>query len=561
MNNCPDHNKKYKNICFDCNVLMCVACAPQHRDHSFDHINNIREQINININNNNNNNNNNNDNNNYYKDSPTFLNIQSTMESTFNSLKSSVKEFQQLQLTEDEITNRFKELHEFLAIEEHKLKKPIIKNKDQLEHQIEQNIQIMKSLNSINSHFINDVIEDVDDVEASLSSHFSSTSSACTFLPDTAIATTDRYQIKTIIETISQSSNHTEFIQLNNNSIFSLADHKFDDQSLLNLLVEHNILKLNHIQLNQFEQYQLTTNHHQLDQFKNQFQIIFKLKSLTHPNKPSFIFSTDTNHKLSIINITDRNNIHFDYVIDIPEIEEAFLYYTAVTVNENVYRFRGNNKPIKSILKYSTTTKAFIPFQIKGIEVCGDPSVCYDDKDHIYLIYSITNSTKDKDNSLIYRFNIHTLQFERYSTILKCVAHHHFIFHFKNCIYSVIPDAKKIIKFDIDTKITIDLPINLPKYPKRAACTDGKGNIYILSENRFERINIERYEVKQLDRSFFGILSHRLVYHQANDNESYIYSLQGKNSNFMYSVELNKWEPILHNDQSSRKGANTLFQL
>ncbi|EFA84108.1 hypothetical protein PPL_03181 [Heterostelium album PN500] len=136
MSGCSYHNRILELICFDCNMFMCSECPPQHKGHSFANIDNIKS-------------------NNNNKSIPSYLDLQSTIKSTFDSLESSVKEYEQLQQTEDEISNRFRELHEFLVVEERRLKKSIINNKELAEQQIEYKTNVMKSLSSINHHLAN----------------------------------------------------------------------------------------------------------------------------------------------------------------------------------------------------------------------------------------------------------------------------------------------------------------------------------------------------------------------------------------------------------------------
>ncbi|EFA79646.1 hypothetical protein PPL_07505 [Heterostelium album PN500] len=232
-NICVTHKKSLKFICYDCNVLTCSICILNHSGHSCDHIFNIKSSIS------NNNNDDkttstddsqsNNNNNNRIKD------FQTSIQTTFDSLKSKVKEYEQLQQTEQEIESKFKELHEFLVIEEHRLKKPIIDNKQQLEQQIDKQIKIMKSLSTVNNQITRFKSNNNDDRSDSQSKTI------------TTADTTDNYQITTIIQSISQCSDHNEFISSNNNTLFYFdydqLDNKVnnnDDHSLLNLLLEHN---------------------------------------------------------------------------------------------------------------------------------------------------------------------------------------------------------------------------------------------------------------------------------------------------------------------------------
>ncbi|EFA77126.1 hypothetical protein PPL_09881 [Heterostelium album PN500] len=228
-NICGTHKRSIDLICYDCNVLMCSICSPKHARHTFDHIENIKSNFNDHdttqtapIDDNNTNNNNTNNNSSFTK----ITDIQTGIQSAFDSLKLKVKEYEQLQQTEHQIESSFKELHEFLIVEEHRLKTPIIDSKDQLEQQIDKQIKIMKSLNTINNHFkvkSNNNNNDDDDDESDRSDSQSLT------ITDT----TDNYQISTIIRSISQSSHHNEFISANINTLFYFDDYPSLDSSYI----------------------------------------------------------------------------------------------------------------------------------------------------------------------------------------------------------------------------------------------------------------------------------------------------------------------------------------
>ncbi|EFA77857.1 hypothetical protein PPL_09356 [Heterostelium album PN500] len=147
--------------------------------------------------------------------------IQTNIQTTCDSLKLKVVEYKQLQQTEQEIESKFKELHEFLVVEEHRLKIPIIDSKQQLEQQIDKQVMTY---------------------------------------------TTDNYQITTIIRSISQCSDHNEFISSNNNILFYFDDlNNNDDHSLLDKILEHNKT----IKLYNFDDQQSTSQQYHLT-FKNE---------------------------------------------------------------------------------------------------------------------------------------------------------------------------------------------------------------------------------------------------------------------------------------------------
>ncbi|EFA79663.1 hypothetical protein PPL_07522 [Heterostelium album PN500] len=568
-NKCLRHKRSQEFICYDCNVLMCSVCSPKHSRHSYDHIDNIKS----------NNNNNEEDSTTYTDDNEInnnntnnineigFKDIQRSIQTTFDSLKLKVVEYEQLQQTEHEIESKFKELHEFLVVEEHRLKTPIIDNKQQLEQQIDKQIKIMKSLNTVNNHINinnNNNNDNINSGDLPDSHSLSSSLSTTTLSADT----TDRYQITTIIRSISQCSDHNEFISSNNNTLFYFdydqLDNKVnnnDDHSLLNVLLEHNkSIKINNHHDNQqskSQQYRLIVNNEQINQIKNQIQTSFKLSS--NQDKQSYIFSTDMDNKISILNITDRNNIHFQqHDIDMKMYDSFTAYNSIVKVGDFIYIFGGGqNKKHNQFLKYSINTQEVVINEMKGIDACQYLSACYDGQDHIYLFDGYNKPKTD-----IYRYNINNSSFKRYSTIEINSNYHQFTFLFKGYIYTFTPELKKIFKFDFKRKEIVKLPITIPQNNSaRAVCTDGNGNIYTQSDLGLHRINIETNQINLINITRIKFYNnHNMIYHQSDDGQNYIYSIEGDDRNFIFSFENNKWESILYDESDRTLCANILYQ-
>ncbi|EFA79616.1 hypothetical protein PPL_07475 [Heterostelium album PN500] len=451
-NICEIHKMSQEFICYDCNVLACSVCSLKHGRHSYDHIYNIKSKIkdyynkddsvaptdDNEINNSNNNN------------IIGFKDIENSIQTTFNSLTLKVAEYEQLQQTEQEVSNKFKELHEFLIVEEYRLRKPIIESKQQLEQQIDKQIKIMKSLNIPTTHTLFYFDDQLDS-------------------------------------------------KVNNND----HDHSLLNGTYLNI---NKTIKINNNDDNQQtkpQQYQLIVNNEQINQIKNQIQSSFKLKS-NHSNiqpkhKQSYIFSTDMDNKISIINITNRDNIHFEQGINMEMIYDSqAAFNSTVKVGDFIYIFGGgrNNNKHNKFIKYSINTKAFVVNEMKGVDPCKYLSACYDGQDHIYLFDGNT-----KTNTDIYRFNINDSTFERYTTIEIKTEYHQLTFLFKDYIYTFTPNICKLFKFDMKSKTMVELPYKIPDNSSRAACTDGNGNIYILSVLGLQRFKVETNEIKLLDNN------------------------------------------------------------
>ncbi|EFA78570.1 hypothetical protein PPL_09222 [Heterostelium album PN500] len=504
-------------------MFYIFECVLKHNGHSLDHIEDIKSSIITNQNNNNNNNNNNiSNNNNIVINGETNINgsdsnnnnnikynIQSSLQKTFDVTKAKVVAYRQLQQTELEISSKFAEIHDLLVVEEHKLKKPIVNDKDQLEQQIDNHVNEMKSLNHlnyINNQFslLNNNNNNKNKKDNNNDDNSSTSLTTTTTTTTTSSDTTDKYQLSNIINSISQSIDSNDFIQQNiytlfsKNNIDSIVSIKdIDIYTLLNLYIKHNA------------EYKHQPIPSELKLITNEKIQSFKLENVNQQHTTpavqqqsqlqSYIFSTDKERRAAIITIPNKVDNNDEYRVDYLDIlfDSRWAYNSVVVVGDYIYRFGGSDIP-----------------------------------NNTYQLYSIKNR------------------------LLKL---------FGNQMYSVIPLHNRIVRIDPETKAVVDLPIDFANkvvLSSPAMCTDGVGNIYILSAKGFIRINVITHEIEDLQATNYKSLEFQLVYYQANKDESYIYYLQGKDFNYVYSVEKNIWQTIMKNDQSNRAFcASVLFQI
>ncbi|EFA78793.1 hypothetical protein PPL_08256 [Heterostelium album PN500] len=558
--NCTKHNKTIRYICYKCNELMCSLCMFDHYkqklDHSThcEHINQIKHSLNNMFLNNeilddNINNNNNEDN------SSTFINTQ--LKSIWESLKSTTSRYQSLSATENEVKQHFEQLHQYLIIEEHKLKKDIINDKDTIINQIDNNINHLKYLVNIintNHKLNNNNTETKDNSQSKISD------------------TTTDYSPTTIMKSITASSSLQSFISDNNQTLFNEHHDPFNYDELIKL---HNndssslLLDIIHKYNNQFNKTtEITDNYNfsyilsikqldfnQLNSIINQSVKLEKIKSSittksnnllssvstkTSNDKASYIFTTHNKKGATLINTTNNNSVEqleLDY-------DFSSTYQSIVSIGEYIYVFGGENNTNKW-MKFSIKSKSIEHIgDIEGIEGDYYISVCYDGQDHIYLVNGCYNNRID-------RFNINTMRFERYYQLSDEYGEQVSTMIFKGSLYSIPYGQTNMIKFDLANKtITNHHQIYHEPY---TACHDNNGNFFIYNyhNNQVIKYNVEAQQIINLNPIPTKKEGVYLMYHRESSTSSFLYLFSGV-GNYKYSIEKDKWKSFLKDDKCLR---------
>ncbi|EFA79819.1 hypothetical protein PPL_06638 [Heterostelium album PN500] len=556
----------------------------KHPDHvnQYDHIDDIRQSLNNlylsildNVNNNKNKNNSssississidNNFNDINNNDMPVESKINFTINSIWESLRSSTSVYDSLTTAENEIKQYFEQIHTFLINEEHRLKKPIINQKDAIIDQIDNNINHLKHL--INIININNNIEhacgngndnDVDNTETPVK------------IPDI----TDLYSTTTIMNSIALSSSLQSFIKdnnrlfLNNNNNYfdideSLKQNNNDSSSLLyDIIYKYNchftptttLLStlppanyLLSIEPPDLDQLKLTIEQSiQLERIE--IKPITKTRTMTttktteNENKTQYIFSTHDKNGATLINLSQNDSIEqFD-------VDYNFYGATIIPVGQDIYVFGGAHNQ-KKWMKFSMRSRSFeIIGDIEGIDGGFSISACYDGRDHIYLLNGANQRGK------IDRFNIQTMKFERYHILPEGHGQRSSMI-FKGSLYSINYDTNKMLQLNmVNREITYHL-IDIKSY---SACNDNNGNFYISDcpkrsddIKRFVKFNVERK--RSVDLNPIPISNDILMYHRESQTSSYVYSITGtEHGNFKYSIETNQYVPFFQQDEFKR---------
>ncbi|EFA74807.1 hypothetical protein PPL_11840 [Heterostelium album PN500] len=598
-NKCIYHNdKQLELICFECNLLFCTKCVAKHSGHSLDNIesviNNIDKDIKSDTDKNKNNNNNSGGGGCGKDRLYNVNNIKTMIGELWEMVKSKSEMYQTLATTESDISSCFSDLHQYLMVEEHRLKKLVIENKEILEHQIEINIDQLKSLNILlentksfcnnnNNNKNKDKDNDSDKDNENDNNNDNQNK-------DNDKDTTDRYQINHLITSIQQSLKVDDFFAANNDTIFFVDDKQSfnDDCSLLNQFLQHS---------NKFKDYKFdkSSNNNNSDDNNKQDEIqiyslrvkreaIDSIKSVlksslvlqVHVKRPvdetnkRYIFSTDHTknvNRVALIDITSAQTTQYtiEYLKDV-EMEDWWSFNSAVRVGDYVYRFGGGFVRSNRYQRFSLLTRSFDLDEPMGdAETSSYVSVCYDGHDHIYLL-----DGSFRDSTQVTRYTVSTKQFEK-CTVIPNTQFHHFSFYYNGLIYSVIPNQKLVMTIDPTTNFQVwRHTLNVAPYfsKNHAYCTDGKGGLYMLSDLQFFYVNLVTKQTRKLQactirekQNIFNKLAGNKTNVSANNQLLYsegsngvlIYLLQGMENNYVYSVRNDTWISILNDDKSNRE--------
>ncbi|EFA78808.1 hypothetical protein PPL_08271 [Heterostelium album PN500] len=486
--------------------------------------------------------------------------IKST-KSIWKSLKASTSRYQSLSAKENEIKQYFEQLHQYLVIEEHKLKKDIINDKDKIINQIDNSLNNLKYLvNIINiNNKLNCSSDDNNDNDSADNGYDSQS-----IIEDT----TDLYSITTIMQSITTSLSLQSFILDNNQTLFKydknnnyfnidelLKQHHNDSSSLLldiihkynnqyNKTTEVTDSNKNHstyeLSIKQFDFNQLNSMINQtikIDKIETSIQSTSPtkankndisaqsspIKTITttnnNENKSSYIFTTHILKGATLIDISNNNSIeqfNFDY-------DFYCTYQSIISIGEHIYIF-GGMKNSNKWMKFSIRSKSVEYIgKMEGIDGDFGISVCYDGQDHIYLVNGFGTNRID-------RFNITTMQFERYHKLPEDYGHSLIsTMIFKGLLYAISYDKNLVFQFDLTSKtIKNHHQIDIKAH---TACHDNNGNFYIYDNiiRRFIKYNVENQKTIKLSTIPAKQGDVYLMYHRESSTSSYIYSFGGVN--------------------------------
>ncbi|EFA78890.1 hypothetical protein PPL_08358 [Heterostelium album PN500] len=250
---CSEHEKEFEYLCFICNSILCSKCFFNHyksnKDHDVESIDEIKKNLN--------NLSNNNDSDNYIKNS---------INNNLTSINRLSNQYTSLGGKVTEISNHFEKLHNFLMVEEHRLKKPISIDQDTVKEDLDKQLNELKSIINIinfNNNNINKKEVELDDDDDQNKSKKEDT--------------TDLYSISTIFKSIEQSQPVIDFIERNYDTLFYCNNNNNMIGDLTNNLnnFDTTILKLITLYNSQFKSIKIDHSNNVIDR-SVKHEIIFK---------------------------------------------------------------------------------------------------------------------------------------------------------------------------------------------------------------------------------------------------------------------------------------------
>ncbi|GAM23170.1 hypothetical protein SAMD00019534_063450 [Acytostelium subglobosum LB1] len=259
MDRCETHNKQLKLVCLTCKQLICSNCiASSHNRHDIDDVLNIRQSLN--------------------EGRSRYAFRSKLLWDTIQALSTT---YDELTLTKSVIANQFKELHELLVIQEHKLHSPINTELDKIQSYSK---DIVKEL--IDIHYIVKLSSPPSPTSTSTSPSPSHGSFNHVHDDDADTEMDDTSNSTRLMRTIKSSPSLDHFIKVSTESNIDMATLSEDIQLLRVVQQSAHTLEtsypLRKIQSSHFEYDRAT-----MDRIKADLQFAFKLCSLPMINAPS----------------------------------------------------------------------------------------------------------------------------------------------------------------------------------------------------------------------------------------------------------------------------------
>ncbi|EFA83568.1 hypothetical protein PPL_02634 [Heterostelium album PN500] len=537
---CPEHKRQLEFICFKCNILLCSKCSNNHNkkfvDHSpfCDHVDDIKNSLETVI-----------STGSASESGSESSSIKNRLSSIWTTIKSQATRHHSLESTESEISAQFSQFHEYLIVEEHKLKKSIVTQKDLIKEQIDINVNQLKSLVDIANTWkhIEKKGDGSEDDSLVVGSEDSNTDS-----------TAESYSLSSIMESINQSNSLCNFINRNSNTLFDyIVPESTDENRDVDLVVLDMIYKYNqqyslkstsatpnNNNNNGNMKYELIVSSEKVEQVKLSIQQSFNL--ISQRIKQNYIFSIFDCDSASLINISDQS-YSTESSFQLKDYESGSTYNSMVQAGDHIYIF-GSNKPDISnkYCRISIKSKSIDHIgEMKGIKGGQEISVCYDGADHIYLINGY-DSENDIYHHRVDRFNIKSMKFESQLNF-DCLYTDYYSFFFNGTLYTVPYQGGLLYAINPITRAIDKYKSDQILDEISAMCHDRYGNIFMHSlDGRFIRFNVVSKDIEELETSIELEVKISMIYHHISSKEGLIYLLGGCNyDNHIYNIETNEW--------------------
>ncbi|EFA81245.1 hypothetical protein PPL_06084 [Heterostelium album PN500] len=582
---CSTHvNQRLQYICFDCNFVGCLECMEgwqmKHKGHCFQSVSTIMKEIVLDA-------------------DPNSNKFISRMNHLWKSLKVATHSYESLTKINSDISDHFRALHDYLILEESRIRLPINNDLAIVKQDIDNQFQELKSLQtlinkcletrtSININNINNEEKVESDVESvgseSLSDEEVEHEDNYDYKSYNSKPIIDLSDMETLVSLIEKSDSHSEFMKTHKDSIFSrYGTDEYEnelggtlEESILNLIhhfnSKYNSLGGKVINSNSNSQvkcnFTIKTNSKNIEEAKYNIQKSIHLHSIS-------IYTLGHNES-SLFNLADGSR---------KSIETFKGVHTTNSIVsdpslDHIYVFGGFE--LKSYKMISTKTMEVEHFGvIEDVDGGEDIFACYDGFEYIYLIggYNYKNK-KTPNQTRIDRFNIATRKFENYSTlhyqiapntIKKVFQSNGHIYIVNGCYnargysiwrFNAIAGEKQLTlwqKFSLCISNSYHIPIMMSQ---SFLCFDAfTETLYLFYKNYLYRINVRTKDNYRTECKFDHILfsteikmSFSVLFNRVNSNQANIFILGGKTlGNHVYSVESNKWSPLLENKDNCQR--------
>ncbi|GAM22108.1 hypothetical protein SAMD00019534_052830 [Acytostelium subglobosum LB1] len=436
------------------------------------------------------------------------------------------------------VSDQFKQLHDMLVIEEHRITSILNDKIQQTSSTIHDIINQIKNINTI----------------------FKPSSTTCKFNDDDSINDDEIIQSITTCSSLDHFTDQTFPTTTSMPSETDSVTINITDIELLRL-VQRNINQINSAPHIMTKPVTVDIDTKTLDSIKEQLRSCFQLLEVTEKYTHDIdgqVMSIDIECYTLYSPITNtwtkvQNGVVFEYSS------------TAVYARGNVYLFGGQgSEPTYS--RYSLADRQWhhnLPMVGEGVQSGLEASLCYDGDRTIYLV---GGEIQDAMGEIIKRmtridsFNIETLEFKhigdfKYPSSLAFVIHHNNILYlFDGCIYLEFQDGEQFgcyFTYDLATKEENTIKMGTTM---ESLAYDGEGNVYIIykDDGKFfhysilTKIGTELMAPPPAPQHQEEEFGRNLIWY--TPEKGTILYLRGKGMNCKYSTRLNQWTELQDDD-------------
>ncbi|GAM28443.1 hypothetical protein SAMD00019534_116190 [Acytostelium subglobosum LB1] len=421
--------------------------------------------------------------------------------------------YQEMNESSCAVTDRFRQLHEFLIVEEHRIKSPII---DQMRH----------TANAISS-----IIEEVTSITTVVKPYQS------------VVIHENNDEIDQLISSINQSTSLDQFINhsANNHTNHHQSIKHSNDNELL--MAIQQCVRL--AQVSQDSSYkamepsrQVTIDDDMFDVIKRDIKLFFRLLRQHEFNNHYFSLTGDS------CTLFNPNTSAPYYITGYKP--RTTIAYSTVYAKGNVYVFGGHECQFTYARLNLPELRWYNDIPIKGVEGGESFTACYDGDRSIYLIGGVIN---DHVTDRIDRFDITTETFNHVGSLPISVMSCGTFFHDGKLYIIGGSIHNEVLVYDVNSLQCVSRSVIQELGYYLSCCFDGKDSIYILSSNGFIRVSLDTKQVVHLCNN------DKYDYHKLfMGDDGAIRMINGKGYNMEYNIETDQWTPLSDNYRSDRPG-------